>query len=59
MLARLSKAVDKGTPMTNYGIAISVMHGVIEKVLEVFPEALEAYKRQLNMGSMPQKSNAL
>ncbi|MDR3113593.1 MAG: [FeFe] hydrogenase H-cluster maturation GTPase HydF [Endomicrobium sp.] len=47
MLARLSKAVDKGVPMTNYGIAISVMHGVIEKVLEVFPEALEAYRRQV------------
>jgi [FeFe] hydrogenase H-cluster maturation GTPase HydF len=50
MLARLSKAVDKGVPMTNYGLAISVMHGVIEKVLEVFPEALEAYRRQIIAG---------
>jgi hypothetical protein len=32
-------------PITNYGIAISVLHGVIEKVLEVFPEALSAYKK--------------
>ncbi|MDR2192398.1 MAG: [FeFe] hydrogenase H-cluster maturation GTPase HydF [Endomicrobium sp.] len=52
MLSRLSKAIDKGTPMTNYGIAISVMHGVIEKVLEVFPEALEAYKKQLTIGRL-------
>jgi hypothetical protein len=45
MLARLNKAVEKGVPITNYGIAISVMHGVIEKVLEVFPQALSAYKK--------------
>ncbi|MCL2485024.1 MAG: [FeFe] hydrogenase H-cluster maturation GTPase HydF [Endomicrobia bacterium] len=47
MLARLNKAVEAGVPITNYGIAISVMQGVIEKVLEVFPEALKAYKQQL------------
>ncbi|MDR3256552.1 MAG: [FeFe] hydrogenase H-cluster maturation GTPase HydF [Endomicrobium sp.] len=44
MLARLNKAVEAEVPITNYGIAISVFHGVIEKVLEVFPEALSAYK---------------
>ncbi|AKL97625.1 [FeFe] hydrogenase H-cluster maturation GTPase HydF [Endomicrobium proavitum] len=44
MLARLNKAAEAGVPITNYGIAISVFHGVIEKVLEVFPEALKAYK---------------
>jgi hypothetical protein len=32
-------------PITNSGIAISVIYGVIEKVLEVFPEALSAYKK--------------
>ncbi|MDR1941765.1 MAG: [FeFe] hydrogenase H-cluster maturation GTPase HydF [Endomicrobium sp.] len=50
MLARLNKALEKGAPMTNYGIAISVMHGVIEKVLEVFPQALKAYKEELKKG---------
>jgi [FeFe] hydrogenase H-cluster maturation GTPase HydF len=45
MLSRLNKAVETGVPITNYGIAISVIHGVIEKVLEVFPEALSAYKK--------------
>ena len=45
MLSRLNKAVEAGVPITNYGIAISVLHGVIEKVLEVFPEALSAYKK--------------
>jgi [FeFe] hydrogenase H-cluster maturation GTPase HydF len=45
MLSRLNKAIESGVPITNYGIAISVMCGVIEKVLEVFPEALSAYKK--------------
>ncbi len=45
MLSRLNKTVETGVPITNYGIAISVIYGVIEKVLEVFPEALSAYKK--------------
>jgi [FeFe] hydrogenase H-cluster maturation GTPase HydF len=44
MLSRLNKALEAGVPMTNYGISISVFNGVIEKVLEIFPEALSVYK---------------
>jgi [FeFe] hydrogenase H-cluster maturation GTPase HydF len=44
MLARLNKAVQANVAITNYGIAISVFVGVIEKVLEIFPNALTAYK---------------
>jgi len=44
MLARINKAAETGVPITNYGIAIAVFGGVIDKVLEVFPEALKAYK---------------
>jgi [FeFe] hydrogenase H-cluster maturation GTPase HydF len=47
MFARVSKAVENGVAITNYGIAISVFHGVIEKVLEIFPDALNAYRRHL------------
>jgi [FeFe] hydrogenase H-cluster maturation GTPase HydF len=47
MLARLNKALEAGIPITNYGIAISFFNGVIEKVLEVFPEALSAYNAAL------------
>ena len=32
MLSRLSKAIEQGIPITNYGIAISVMHGVLTAV---------------------------
>lgn len=45
MLSRLNKAVEAGVPITNYGIAISVFQGFIEKVLEIFPDALNAYKK--------------
>ncbi|MDR2351417.1 MAG: [FeFe] hydrogenase H-cluster maturation GTPase HydF [Endomicrobium sp.] len=47
MLSRLNKALEAGVPMTNYGISISVFNGAIEKVLEVFPEALSIYKTTL------------
>jgi [FeFe] hydrogenase H-cluster maturation GTPase HydF len=47
MLSRLNKALETGIPMTNYGISISVFNGVIEKVLEIFPEALYVYKTTL------------
>jgi [FeFe] hydrogenase H-cluster maturation GTPase HydF len=50
MLARISKAKDAGIAVTNYGMAISVFQGVIEKVLEVFPQASEAYgKEKINV----------
>ena len=32
-----------GIPVTNYGIAISVLQGVAERTLSPFPEALAAY----------------
>jgi [FeFe] hydrogenase H-cluster maturation GTPase HydF len=47
MLARLNKTVEVGVAITNYGIAISVFQSVIEKVLEVFPQALASYKEAL------------
>jgi [FeFe] hydrogenase H-cluster maturation GTPase HydF len=47
MFSRLNKALEAGVPITNYGISISVFNSVIEKVLEVFPEALSVYKTTL------------
>ena len=48
MLARQYRASRQGVPMTNYGMAISVVQGVLERSLAVFPEALEAYCRAMN-----------
>ena len=44
MLTRVEKAREAGVPITNYGLAISLSQGVLERVLEPFPDALEAYK---------------
>ena len=46
MLFRIQRAKEKGTSLTNYGIAISVLQGVIERVLSPFPAALDAFRRQ-------------
>lgn len=44
MQARTGYASDYGVPMTNYGIAIAQMHGILKRSLEPFPEALEELK---------------
>lgn len=44
MLFRIHKAQQAGVPITNYGVAISCLQGVVERVLAPFPAALEAFK---------------
>ena len=41
---RTRLAAQAGIPMTNYGIAIAKMHGILERSLELFPAALSALK---------------
>ncbi len=45
ILVRQYRAARQGVPMTNYGMAISVSQGVMERALECFPAALDAYRR--------------
>lgn len=47
MLWRLEQARAAGVPVTNYGMAISVLQGVIDRTLSPFPGALEAYRTAL------------
>lgn len=47
MLVRIQKAKEAGAPITNYGIAISALQGVAERMLEPFPEALSAWRTAL------------
>lgn len=44
MLSRSQKAEGGKVPMTNYGVAIAYIQGVLERVLSPFPEALEAFR---------------
>ena len=37
----------QGVPITNYGVAISLMCGVLERSLQIFPQALNAYRQAL------------
>ena len=41
MLYRTRCAVDAGVPMTNYGVAIAHMNGILRRSLAPFPEALK------------------
>lgn len=47
MLTRLYRAQSQGVPMTNYGLAISYVQGVLPRALEPFPSAREAYIQAL------------
>jgi [FeFe] hydrogenase H-cluster maturation GTPase HydF len=44
MLFRIERARAKGVPITNYGVAISFVQGVLERTLAPFPAALEIYR---------------
>ncbi len=46
MLFRIQEAKRAGVSITNYGMAISVLQGVIERTLAPFPAALEAYREK-------------
>lgn len=45
LLMRLKAAQNQGVPMTNYGLAICYLKGVLERVLSCHPEALEAFRK--------------
>ena len=49
MLFRVHKAQQEGVPVTNYGLCIAFIQGVIERVLSPFPAALDAYIREKRM----------
>ena len=38
MRYRLSCAQDQGVPMTNYGIAIAYIHGILKRSVAPFPD---------------------
>jgi [FeFe] hydrogenase H-cluster maturation GTPase HydF len=44
MLFRIERAKAAGVPITNYGVAISFVQGVLERTLAPFPAALAVYR---------------
>ncbi|WP_239481482.1 [FeFe] hydrogenase H-cluster maturation GTPase HydF [Parasutterella secunda] len=47
MLARLRQAKAQGVPMTNYGVTISYLQGVLPRVLACHPDAKAAFDKAL------------
>ena len=45
MLFRIEQAKQAAVPITNYGVAVSVIQGVIHRTLSPFPAAYDAYLR--------------
>jgi [FeFe] hydrogenase H-cluster maturation GTPase HydF len=45
ILSRIEKCESAGVPITNYGLCISQTQGVLKRVLEPFPAALDAVSR--------------
>lgn len=46
MKYRLKYAQDEGVPITNYGTAIAYMNGILERSVELFPDALKLLAEQ-------------
>ena len=45
MVNRIHECQQQGVPITNYGLVIAYVHGILERALEPFPEALAAYRQ--------------
>ncbi len=48
ILSRIQLAEQAGVPITNYGMCISFVHGVLERVMSPFPAALAAFRAELS-----------
>jgi [FeFe] hydrogenase H-cluster maturation GTPase HydF len=55
MLFRIHQAKENGIPITNYGLAISFVQGVLKRVLSPFPSALEAFEVASRQGTSPKR----
>ncbi|TDX42398.1 iron-only hydrogenase maturation protein HydF [Halanaerobium congolense] len=45
VLSRLKEAEAEGVPVINYGMGIAWLHGILDRALEPFPEALELWQQ--------------
>ncbi len=44
MMYRLKKAQKFGVPMTNYGLVIAFVHGILPRAIEMFPDAMKVWR---------------
>ena len=48
MLNRIQKAREAKVPITNYGVAISLLQDVLRRTLSPFPAALDAFNNEMS-----------
>ncbi len=48
LMSRLIKADAENVPITNYGVAIAAINGILERVIGVFPEFKQDGKKDHN-----------
>jgi [FeFe] hydrogenase H-cluster maturation GTPase HydF len=46
MKSRLEICTEQGVPVTNYGIAIAQMHGILKRSIEMFPDLLSLFEKK-------------
>lgn len=44
ILTRIRRAVAQGVPVTNYGVAIAYLHGILPRAIRMFPEAMAEWE---------------
>ncbi|MFW5749808.1 MAG: [FeFe] hydrogenase H-cluster maturation GTPase HydF [Halanaerobium sp.] len=49
VLSRLKEAAEFGVPVINYGMGIAWLHGILDRALKPFPEALELWQQEQEM----------
>ena len=50
MLSRIGECHRQHVPITNYGLVIAYVMGILERALEPFPDALAAYREARERG---------
>ena len=50
MLSRIRQAAAQNVAITNYGLAIAALHGILGRALEPFPEALCEWQKESSAG---------
>ena len=51
MLLRIHQAQVRGVPVTNYGLAIARVQGVLKRVLSPFPAAWDAFEKESSLAA--------
>ena len=44
ILSRIRRTTGQGVPVTNYGVAIAYLHGILPRAIRMFPEAMAAWE---------------